>query len=380
MSERDGSGAVPRTPLAQKLASRIVASGPISVHDFMAACLGDAEHGYYRAQRPIGSEGDFITAPEISQVFGELLGLWSAVVWQHMGSPSPFQLIEIGPGRGTMMADALRASRRMPGFGEALRIVLVEPSPVLRETQRQTLASVATNIEWIIDLKSVAQAPTILLANEFLDVLPVTQLVRCEDGWRERTVGLDEHGALAFGVSASPWSAALPRGADSAPVGAILELRDFAGIADALTEAGAGTVPFAALFVDYGHEATGLGDTLQAVRRHRAEPPLASPGEADLTAQVDFEAAAATLGRGRLVAERVLTQAEFLGALGIAERASRLMAANPPRAGEIEMAIARLMSPQGMGTRFKVLGLRSPELPALPGFPPADDKTHGTVG
>jgi SAM-dependent MidA family methyltransferase len=357
------------TPLAQKLAGVIARSGPISVHAYMTACLGDPEHGYYRAQRAIGRDGDFITAPEISQVFGELLGLWSAVVWQQMGSPSPFQLIEIGPGRGTMMADALRAARRVQGFAQAVRVVLVEPNAVLRETQRRTLDGVAANVDWVTDIEGVVRGPAILLANEFLDVLPVTQLVRRGDGWRERTVGLDEHGALAFGESTSPWPAALPGVADAAPEGAILELRDFGGIAGVLADAAVRSLPIAALFIDYGHETTAFGDTLQAVRRHQPECPLASPGEADLTAQVDFAAATAAFTRDGLVPESLVTQAEFLGALGITQRASRLMAANPSRAGEIEMGVARLMAPQGMGTRFKVLGLRASRLPALPGFP-----------
>jgi len=267
------------------------------------------------------------------------------------------------------MADALRAASRVPGFSESVRIVLVEPNAMLRAAQRRTLEGRATHVDWVAGMEGVARGPAILLANEFLDVLPITQLVRCDDGWRERTVGLDEHGELAFGVSAAQWPAALPRSADTAPKGAILELRDFAGIAGILAEAAAHARPIAALFVDYGHEATAFGDTLQAVRRHRPECPLASPGEADLTAQVDFEAAAAALACSGLVAEPLVTQAEFLGALGITQRASRLMSANPSRAGEIELGVARLMSPQGMGTRFKVLGLRSPNLPALPGFP-----------
>jgi SAM-dependent MidA family methyltransferase len=267
------------------------------------------------------------------------------------------------------MADALRASRRVQGFAEAVRVVLVEPNAVLRDTQRRALEGGAANVDWVADLEGTVRGPAILLANEFLDVLPITQLVRRDDGWRERTVELDEHGALAFGESASRWSAELPRAAETAPQGAMLELRDFAGIQGVLADAAARAHAIAALFIDYGHEATAFGDTLQAVRRHQSECPLASPGEADLTAQVDFEAAAAALARDGLVAEPLVTQAEFLGALGITQRASRLMSANPSRAGEIEMGVARLMSPQGMGTRFKVLGLRSSGLPALPGFP-----------
>jgi len=360
------------TPLAVKLASRIAAAGPIPVRDYMAACLADPDYGYYRAQQAIGSAGDFITAPEISQVFGELLGLWSAVVWQQMGAPSSFQLVEIGPGRGTMMADTLRATRRVPGFADAAKIVLVEPSPVLQARQKEALARARDDMRWLTDLADVASGPTILLANEVLDVLPITQLVRAEAAWHERTIALDDNGALAFGLDSEPWPGPLPAVAATAPAGSILEVRGLRGVARDLSRmAGAGS--FAALLIDYGHEATGFGDTLQAVRRHETEHPLASPGEADLTAMVDFEAAAAAFADVGLVAERLVTQAEFLGALGIAERASRLMSANPSRAGEIEMGAARLISPQGMGTRFKALGLRSADVPSLPGFPQQPD-------
>lgn len=368
MSERGEVDTRRATPLAAKLARHIAASGPMTVRTYMATCLADPEHGYYRSRVAIGGAGDFITAPEISQVFGELLGLWSAVVWQQMGAPSPFNLVEIGPGRGAMMADALRAASRVPGFAQAARVVLVEPNPVLAEAQKRALAHAGVDMRWVDDIDRVPAGPTILLANEYLDVLPISQFVRGQDGWRERMVVLDEAGRLSFALSSSPLQAALPSKAEGAPVEALLELRDLSSMSDALTRLSA-QGPVAALFIDYGHEVTGFGDTLQAARRHQSESPLASPGEADLTAMVDFEAAAAALAAEGIVVEPLVTQAEFFGALGIAERASRLMAANPSRAGEIEMGVARLMAPQAMGTRFKVLALRSSRLPALPGFP-----------
>jgi NADH dehydrogenase [ubiquinone] 1 alpha subcomplex assembly factor 7 len=356
------------TPLALALKARIVRHGPIPVADYMAACLGDETHGYYRTRQAIGTHGDFVTAPEISQVFGELIGLWTAVVWQQMGAPSRFQLVEVGPGRGTMLADALRAARRVPGFVEAADVVLVEPSPVLAETQRATLRRSGAAVRWGPDLSDVPPGPTIFLANEVLDVLPVVQLARQEGIWRERVVRLGPSGRLDFGLAETPWSGALPGFADRAKEGDILELRDLAPVTGAAARIASGG-PFAGLFIDYGHEASGLGETLQAVRRHRAEHPLTSPGEADLTTQVDFAAASAAFRAAGLSVEQLVTQGEWLGALGIAERASRLMAANPARAGEIELGIARLMAPQGMGTRFKALGVRSPGLAALPGFP-----------
>ncbi|MGD9805643.1 MAG: class I SAM-dependent methyltransferase [Hyphomicrobiaceae bacterium] len=367
-SAPDPSRPVAATPLARLIARRIADSGPITVREYMTLCLSHPEHGYYRARRAIGAAGDFITAPEISQVFGELLGLWAAVVWQQMGSPAPFQLVELGPGCGTMMADALRATQRVKGFSNAARVVLVEASPVLRDMQRQTLAQTTVDVRWLAEAAEIKPAPTILLANEFLDVLPITQLMREGDGWHEITVELDVRGTLTFGSKAACWREALPSLAHAAPIGSVLELRDFAPLSETLAAIAAGS-PLGALFIDYGHEATGFGDTLQAVRQHRSEPPLAAPGEADLTAMVDFEAAAAALTNGRVMVERLATQAEFLGSLGAIERGSRLMSANPARAGEIEMGVARLMSPQGMGTRFKALGLRSSDMPTLPGFP-----------
>lgn len=356
------------TPLALALKARIARDGPIPVADYMAACLGDETHGYYRTRQAIGTHGDFVTAPEISQVFGELIGLWAAVVWQQMGAPSRFQLVELGPGRGTMIADALRAARRVPGFIEAADVVLVEPSPVLAETQQATLARSGAAVRWLPDISDVPTGPTILLANEVLDVFPVVQLLRQEGCWRARMVRVVDGTRLDFGLAETPWNGALPEFAGRAKTGEILELRNLAPVTRAVARIASGG-PLAGLFVDYGHEASGFGETLQAVRQHRAEHSLTSPGEADLTAQVDFAAASAAFRATGLAVETLVTQAEWLGALGIAERASRLMAANPTRAGEIELAIARLMAPQGMGTRFKALGVRSPGMAPLPGFP-----------
>ncbi len=356
------------TPLAVALKARIGRDGLLPVSEFLRVCLGDAQHGYYRTRQAIGARGDFVTAPEISQVFGELIGLWAAVVWQQMGSPPRFQLVELGPGRGTMMADALRAARRVPGFLEAAQVVLVEPSPVLAKVQRATLAGCGVGMRWVSDIAEIPAGPTILVANEMLDVVPVVQLVRHETGWRERAVCIDEAGRLAFGVVDEPWTGLLPVFVEQASPGDILELRDLAPLAHAAAGLAVGGA-FAGLFIDYGHEASGLGDTIQAVREHRAEHPLTSPGEADLTAQVDFAAAADAFRAASFAVERPVTQAEWLGALGIVERASRLMAANPSRAGEIEIGVARLIAPQGMGTRFKVLGVRSPGMVHLPGCP-----------
>lgn len=369
------------TPLALRIKARLrETGGEMALAEFVEACLWDEAHGYYATRPVVGVSGDFITAPEISQVFGELLGLWSAVVWQQMGSPADAELIELGPGRGTLMADALRAARRVPGFPEALAVTLVERSPSLRAVQRQRLSGGDYKggdfkdrdfkIAWQDEL-GLASRPAIVLANEFIDVLGLDQAVLTAQGWRARAVVLDADGQFQFAPSADIAPAAArdlaatwPDAAD----GAVADLLAIAPLAATLARRAADQ-PFAALFVDYGHAEAGLGDTLQAVRGHAYEHPLRSPGEADLTMQVDFSAVAREMSAVGFAIDGPVTQAEFLGALGIIERASRLMAANPSRAGEIEAGIARLMAPAGMGTRFKVIGVRSPGLPPLPGFP-----------
>ena len=364
------------TPLAAKLRATL-AERPMPVDRFMAACLYDSEHGYYRRRPAIGADADFITAPEISQTFGDLIGLWSAAVWQQMGAPSRFNLIELGPGRGTMLADALRAIARVPGCLDAADILLVEPNAHLRTVQAETLK--AHSYSYLNG--DPPAAPTILIANEVLDCLPIRQFVRAREdntqaAWRERVVRLDEHGRLVFGVGEP---VGMRSGADipaiaNAPDGAILEYRNAGSIAQMLARLAA-AAPVCALFIDYGHGETHLGDTLQAVRGHRAEHPLTSPGEADLTAQVDFSTCAAAIrdaaeetGASLAIAP-LTTQSEFLGSLGIIERASRLMSANPGKAAGIEAGVMRLIAPNGMGTRFKVLGVRSAGLAPLPGFP-----------
>lgn len=367
------------TPLALELKERIRAEGPVTVAEFMRMCLQDPDHGYYRARRAIGAGGDFVTAPEISQVFGELIGLWCAVVWQQMGAPKSFSLVELGPGRGTLMADALRAVRIVPGFLDAADVVLVEISETLAAQQRGALAGTQARVSWAEGLAAVDRTrPAIIVGNEFLDALPASQWVVAADGLHARTVALDEAGRLVFAHAReriAHASAGAPDVAHGRP-GDILEGRDVAALTrdlQALME-GPGA---AALFIDYGHTETAAGDTLQAVRAHRHEHPLCSPGEADLTTHVDFAALVRPF-RGRFGVDGPVTQAEFLGALGIVERASRLMSANPQRAGEIEIAAARLMAAPGMGTRFKAIGLRSSGLPALPGLSRVDKTTHGS--
>ncbi len=361
------------TPLALKLKERIRRHGAITVAQYMEACLQDEEHGYYRTRTAIGAQGDFVTAPEISQVFGELVGLWAAIVWQQMGSPSRFNLVELGPGRGTLMADALRAAKVVPGFLEAADVVLVESSPVLRGVQSVTLAPLADRVSlrwahWMAPFP--ADRPTIVLGNEFLDALPTSQFIFSGGRWNERTVALDAAGRLVFACAPDDEFAPLELHGAPPAEGDIVERSGemYAFSACDLARPEPSATPIAALFIDYGHARSGAGDTLQAVRGHKAEHPLTSPGEADLTAHVDFEAVREAVKFDRMAVDGPVPQANFLGALGLLQRASRLMAANPAKAHQIEAGVARLMAVPGMGDRFKAIGIRSAGLPQLPGF------------
>lgn len=373
------------TPLAVKLKDLIRTTGTISVEDYVHRCLFDPEHGYYRQQTAIGRDGDFITAPEINQSFGELVGLWAVTVWHQMGAPKAFHLIEYGAGRGTLMRDALRAARLVPQFIEAAKISLCDINPVLRDMQRKTLGELNLpegKVSFIEDLDEASHdaanptgQPAIVIANEFLDVCPPQQYVRVEESWQSRRIGLDGVNQLQFvdpnaleaaDRSNAATATALDKRFPGGKAGDIVTDADYGFASDVL-----GRWPrLAALFIDYGHGEPAIGDTLQAVRNHAFEHPLASPGQADLTHQVDFHAFAQQVANhhDHLVVDGPITQAEFLGRLGIMERASRLMSANPAKAADIEVGIMRLMSPQGMGTRFKAIGVRSSDLPILPGF------------
>ena len=365
------------TPLARKLIARIRAGGPITVHDYMDTCLNDPEHGYYLTRTAIGRGGDFITAPEISQVFGELIGLWCAVVWQQMGSPKRFNLIELGAGRGTLMADALRAVRVVAGFREAVAVHILDQNPVLIEMQRKVLASSGVPVEWHATLDVLpSDAPSIWVANEFLDTVPVQQREAAAGRSNWRAVGLSANGQLAF---VPPPPHFIFSGAANSPIdplevteATIHEDQQFRTLSSAIRERTHNT-PLAALFIDYGYVDTLPAGTLQAVRNHQYEHVLTSPGEADLSCHVNFldfmNYFVYPHGREPLLTTHgPITQSEFLGQLGIMERASRLMAANPAKANALEMGVARLMAPQGMGTRFKAVGVRSISLPPLPGF------------
>jgi len=355
-------------PLAASLKARIQADGPLTVADWMQACLADPEYGYYMTRDPLGRAGDFTTAPEISQMFGELLGLWAAVVWQQMGSPSRFNLIELGPGRGTLMADALRATAKVPGFIDAARVHMVETSPVLRRAQQTALANVLPSVIWHGHLDEVPAGPAIVLANEFLDALPVRQLIRHAGAWHERRVGLAESG-FAFVIGEKADAAPVPSLLGDAPDGSIFEfapavLDVAAHLAQRLSASGG-----AALLIDYGHDIPGPGETLQAVRGHAFADPLVDPGQQDLTVHVDFKAFGdATEAAGARV-WGPMGQGDLLERLGIAARAAHLLAgADRTQAEHIATARRRLVDADAMGRLFRAVALTHPDAPAPPGF------------
>jgi NADH dehydrogenase [ubiquinone] 1 alpha subcomplex assembly factor 7 len=354
--------------LARLIARRIATTGPITVADYMATVLGHPEHGYYMTRDPLGRAGDFITAPEISQVFGELLGIWCVAAWRTMGAPAAFNLVELGPGRGTLMADALRAASQAPDFVRAARITLVEMSPVLRASQKTALQ--AYDVVWCDSLDDVSDGPILLFANEFFDALPVHQLVRTEKGWCERLVGQDEAGfRFMLSGETTPVAALLaPALRLEAPVGAIAEVQPAGiSIATAIAER-VDTDGGAALIIDYGHETSAAGDTLQAVREHEAQDIFDAPGEADLTVHVDFDAIGrAIVGQANLFGP--VDQGTFLQRMGISVRAEQLEAqATAKQASDIASGVRRLITADEMGTLFKVIGLVPNGLTSLPGF------------
>ncbi len=322
------------------------------------AFMARAVAAYYAARDPFGRAGDFTTAPEISQAFGEILGLWAATVWEAMGRPAPVLLVECGPGRGTLMADALRAVRDVAPAFAAAQVHLIEASPVLREAQRRALGPAVT--AWHEDLSTLPPGPMLLLANEFLDALPIRQFVRRGSTWAERCV---EGGRFVEGPAES-----LPPLPAAAPEGAVQEVGEAAQAFTRALGARLAAQGGAALLVDYGPERTGLGESLQAMRAHAPADPLAEPGSADLTAHVDFEAVARAGREGGAVVHGPLPQGLFLTRLGLMTRAAMLARARPRLAGEILSGAERLVASEGMGRLFKVLALCDPRLPAPPGF------------
>jgi NADH dehydrogenase [ubiquinone] 1 alpha subcomplex assembly factor 7 len=354
--------------LTDHLRRRIEAQGPLSVADFMGDALGHPQFGYYMTRDPLGAAGDFITAPEISQMFGELIGLWCVVQWRSMGAPDPFRLVELGPGRGTLMADILRAAGgASPEFTAALGVHLVETSPILRAAQAKALASIRPGPAWHERFDDVPGGPLIVIANEFFDALGVRQFERSSEDWRERLVDSDGDGfcfILSPPLESPP---ALPPGLGSLRVGDVVEVSP-AGleIAAALGRRLAATGG-AALIIDYGHSQSAAGDTLQAVKGHAYFGVLDTPGEADLTAHVDFAALGRAAAAPGAAVYGPMGQGAFLDSLGLGARAATLIAeTSPGRAREITAARARLSG--SMGELFKVMVFTAPGLLPPPGF------------
>jgi NADH dehydrogenase [ubiquinone] 1 alpha subcomplex assembly factor 7 len=363
------------SPLLSDIKRLIKTAGPMPVWRYMQLCLTHPTHGYYVSRDPLGREGDFITAPEVSQMFGELLGLWAASVWKAMGSPPQIQLIELGPGRGTMMVDALRALRVLPPLYQALSVHLVEINPMLLEKQKAALSGVR-NVEWHASIDEIPRGPSIILANEYFDVLPVHQVVKRATGWHERVVEIDGNGKLAFGAAAEPmlrFEVLLPPLVREAPVGAVFEWRpdaEIMKIATRVRDSGG-----AALIIDYGHLRSDAGDTFQAIARHSFADPLKNPGLADVTAHVDFQALAQAAEDIGARVHGPVSQGEFLKRLGIETRAVTLMTKATHEVSEdISEALKRLIGGgrSGMGSMFKAIGISNPRLQTLVGL--SDDE------
>jgi SAM-dependent MidA family methyltransferase len=345
--------------LKTRLIEQITLEGPISVADYMTQCLLDPIDGYYMKRPALGAEGDFITAPMVSQMFGEMLGVWVAQVWQSLGSPERFRLVEVGGGDGTLMSDILRVAQRVPGLRTAAEIIMIEPSPVLRNLQSQKIPGAV----FLPSLDALPDGlPVILIANEVLDCLPARQFVRTEKGWHERCIGATDS-ELVFGLAATEFVPPF-----TAPEGEIVEISaaqvQFARQIAHVLKAATGV----ALLVDYGRATGETGDTLQALHRHQKQPPLAAPGEHDLTVWADFPAVAAAARLAGVKVSAIAPQATLLRALGIDARHTALSDHHPDQAAKLQRQYDRLVAPDQMGELFKAVGFAWPETIALPGL------------
>ena len=362
--------------LSSRIVSRIRRHGPLSVATFMAMALHDPQGGYYARHEPLGRAGDFITAPEISQIFGELIGLWCADLWQRIGRPDPVILVELGPGRGVLMEDFLRAAATQPPFRRALRVYLVEASPLLRAEQRRRLA--AAEPRFVDGIEALPPGPLLLIANEFLDALPIRQLVRGRSEWAERRVALDDQGCLAWadGPESPALSLLVPPALRQLPPGTVVEICPAAAALAAALGERLAHAPGAALFADYGYFPSVPGSTLAALRRHQPVGVLDEPGDADLSAHVDFAAFADAARSAGAAIWGPVPQGRFLETLGAETRLARLAEhASPAQRRLLESGLQRLIDPGEMGNLFKVLALVSPDTPAPAGF--AEASTAG---
>ena len=371
MTEASSAPPAPQTPLAERLKTMIAQRGPISIADYMADALFHAQEGYYMTQVPVGKAGDFTTAPEISQIFGELIGLWLVQSWSDMGAPDDFHLIELGPGRGTLMRDILRVAHLRPAFLKAARLWLVEISGRLRHEQQKTLKSMGdVDIQWADRLEDIPEAPCLIIANEFFDCFPIRQFQFDDNEWRERLVGLDEAGNLTFvcGPDAGKLDHPLIRDGNAVS-GDIIEISEqidpmIAEIAKHL-QAENGR----ALIFDYGHYSHGKGDTLQAVYQHKFWPVLQHPGIADITAHVDFQSLGELALRHGCSVYGPQAQGRFLDRLGLAMRVEALCNGKPEaEQNAVKSGADRIAASDKMGELFKTICLSSPDLPPPAGF------------
>ncbi|HYZ40254.1 MAG TPA: SAM-dependent methyltransferase [Stellaceae bacterium] len=355
--------------VGDKIARRIRAEGPLTIAGYTAIAMHDPAAGYYATRSPIGAAGDFTTAPEISQIFGELIGLWCADLWQRMGRPDPVIVAELGPGRGVLLSDFLRAAATVPGFRAALRLHLVETSPVLRAEQQRRLDWAQP--VWVERFEELPDGRLLLIANEFLDALPIRQLVRGIKHWSERLVALDPRGELVFieGPESAAMTLLVPPSLQDGPTGTVVEICPAALALAGALGARLKQQPGAALFIDYGYYPSRPGPTFRAVSRHRSASPLAEPGTVDLSADVDFGAFAASARVSGAETYGPVMQGRFLVTLGAAQRLAALSAqATPAQRRMLEAGLMRLLDPAEMGNRFKVLAVVSPGLPAPAGF------------
>ncbi|MFD2204270.1 class I SAM-dependent methyltransferase [Kiloniella antarctica] len=353
------------------LAKRIKLEGAITIADFMADVLVAPKHGYYMSGEPFGKAGDFITAPEVSQMFGELIGVWCADTWYNMGGPTSLNLVELGPGRGTLMADMLRAAGMVPGFLQTLQVHLIEISPSLKKKQKQTLAGY--NITWHQDLTTLPEGPTIFIANEFFDALPIKQFERSPKGWCERLITLNEdEKELIFTLSppSKAIESLIPQDLRSAEEGAVVELSPIAStiidmISRHILDHGG-----AALLIDYGRDVPTAIPSLQAIKAHKKHSVLKEPGTADISALVDFPTLVSTALKSGVAAHGPITQGDFLRSLGIEQRAEMLRkTGTDEQIVDITSAEHRLIDTNEMGTLFKVLSLTHPNHPTPATFP-----------
>jgi NADH dehydrogenase [ubiquinone] 1 alpha subcomplex assembly factor 7 len=367
--------------LKQRIIKHIKQTGPMSVASYMGWSLLDPTQGYYPTRDPLGVDGDFITAPEISQMFGELLGLWLLHAWKNMGSPNPVHLVEFGPGRGVMMSDILRTAKLDPEFIKALDLYLIETSSALEAKQAEQLGHSPVAVHWVQGLQDVPQGPVLIVANEYLDCLPIRQFIMKDrfkglEGWHERKVDLDPETPdnLIFTVSSDPITTVdhifIPPDMPEAKDGDLLEVNP--GTHQVVEELSlcSQNAPCVALFIDYGPDETEFGDTFQALQKHVKTAPLETPGEADLTARVNFSALRYHAHEAGLQTVGPSPQGSFLSRMGIEVRAVSLSKSSPKAKEKTARQLHRLTDADQMGQLFKVLCIQSPGLPEPLGFRP----------